>query len=85
MVGKHSGRQRGSMFEEPRTPKRSARALLRETDRLIDWEPIGTAAAEHFSKRGRPSHDPVVMVKMMLVCYLFGVGSDRALSAEVGL
>jgi len=82
MVAKPKQRQLQLVFAEPRAPETSTRKLLREIDRLVDWRPIREAAAGYFSKRGRPSHDPVVMVKMMLVGYLFGIGSDRALVEE---
>jgi transposase len=82
MQGKRGSRQRELMFEEPRTPNTPGRRLLQEIDGLVDWSVVARRSAEFFSHTGRPSIDPIVMVKMMLVGYLFGVPSDRRLVEE---
>ena len=61
-------------------PDTARRRLLLRIDSLIDFEFVRRCAEPHFAaNRGRPSLDPVVMVKMMLVGYVFNVASDRAL------
>ena len=82
MVGRRGPRQREMLFSEPSAPNTRGHRLLCEIDGLVDWESIHTRAAKHFSHTGRPSIDPVVMVKMMLVGYLFGIESDRELVEE---
>jgi transposase len=82
MLGKRGERQREFVFEEPAAPETNAKRLLREIDVLVDWSVVRRLSAGFFSSTGRPSIDPVVMVKMMLVGYLFGVPSDRQLVEE---
>jgi transposase len=61
-------------------PDTSRRRLLLRIGALINFEFIRERAAPFFcADRGRPSLDPVVMVKLMLVGYLFDIASDRAL------
>ena len=36
-----------------------------------------------YSDRGRPSIDPVLLVKMLLLGYLYGIDSERKLEEEV--
>jgi IS5 family transposase len=82
MLAKNHARQGqlpvpGFAVEPPDTARR--RLLLR-IDALIDFEFVRQHASPFFSAdRGRPSLDPVAMVKMMLVGYVFNVASDRAL------
>jgi transposase len=58
------------------------RDLLQAINRLVDWRVFRELARPYFAATGRPSIDPVVMVKMMLVGYLFGLDSDRRLVEE---
>lgn len=80
MMGEPKPLQRRMELTVVTPPDTSRRRLLLRVDELIDWSFIYELAAPHFSERkGRPSIDPVVMVKMMLVGYLFGIESDRGL------
>jgi transposase len=49
----------------------------RRLDELVDWSFIRAAAEPYYADRGRPSVDPIVLVKLMLVGALEGVGSMR--------
>lgn len=49
----------------------------RRLDELVDWSFIRAAAEPYYAERGRPSVDPIVLVKLMLVGALEGVGSMR--------
>ena len=82
MMGGPRSKQRQLFTEVPEPPDSSSRRLLCAIQGSIDWSPIRKMAAPHFSDKGRPSIDPVVMVKMMLVGYLFGIESDRSLVVE---
>ena len=82
------GRQveQGSLFYEFRLEDRvPADHLLRKIDALLDLGFVHDVMAEHYSAIGRPSVDPVLMVRMLLVGYLFGVRSERRLCEEVDL
>ena len=54
--------------------------LYRRIDVLVDWGFVRPAAASYYAEGvGRPSLDPVVLVKLMLAGALEGVGSMREL------
>jgi transposase len=82
MIGKHDGRQTDLFVAPPEVPETPARQLLVRIDELIDLEFVREAVAFRFAPNGRPSLDPVVMVKMMLIGCLFGIESDRRLVVE---
>src|SRR3954447_19108555 len=49
---------------------------LRRMDELVDWGFVRAEAAPHYAAEvGRPSIDPIVLVKLMLVGALEGIGS----------
>ena len=53
---------------------------LRRLDELVDWGFVRTEAAPYYAADlGRPSIDPIVLVKLMLVGALEGIGSMREL------
>jgi len=49
----------------------------RRLDELVDFSFIRAAAAGYYADQGRPSVDPIVLVKLMLVGALEGIGSMR--------
>lgn len=57
--------------------------LLKRIDSLVSFDFIYEMMAPYYSQTGRPSIDPVCMVKMLLVGYLYGVKSERRLMEEV--
>ena len=59
--------------------------LLKQIDAAINFEFIYEKAAPYYSNMGRPSIDPVCMIKMLLVGYLYGIKSERRLEEEVTL
>lgn len=59
--------------------------LLRKIKDAIDFRFIYDKVAHLYSKTGRPSVDPVIMFKMLLVGYLYGIPSERRLVQEVRL
>lgn len=62
-----------------------ANHLLKQIDRIINFEFIYKLAEPYYADKGRPSVDPVCMVKMLLVGYLYGIRSERRLEEEVNL
>ena len=82
------GRQveQAALFYEFRLEERvPADHLLRQVDAAIDLSWVSGHMAEHYSAMGRPSIDPELMVRMLLVGYLFGTRSERRLCEEVEL
>lgn len=59
--------------------------LLRVIKENIDFEFIYDRISDCYSSIGRPSIDPVLLIKMLLVGYLYGIKSERRLEEEVSL
>lgn len=52
----------------------------RKLDRLVEWSFVREAASPYYADQvGRPSIDPIVLVKLMVAAALEGVGSAREL------
>jgi transposase len=59
--------------------------LLRAIDRFVDLEGVRAHVAPFYSATGRPSIDPELLIRMLLVGYCFGIRSERRLCDEVHL
>src|SRR5246127_620668 len=59
--------------------------LLRAIDRFVDLDGVRAHLAGFYSPIGRPSVDPELMIRMLLVGYCMGVRSERRLCEEVHL
>ena len=59
--------------------------LLRQIDRAVDFAFIRPLCRPFYSHTGRPSVDPVVLFKMLLIGYLYGITSERRLARELSL
>ena len=59
--------------------------LLRRIDRFVDLLDIRRFLAPFYSSTGRPSIDPELMIRMLIVGYCFGIRSERRLCDEVHL
>ena len=59
--------------------------LLRSIDRFIDLSDVRKHLAPFYSAIGRPSIDPELMIRMLLVGYVMGIRSERRLCEEVHL
>jgi len=59
--------------------------LLRGVDRFLDLSELRQHLAPFYSHTGRPSVDPELMIRMLLVGYCFGIRSERRLCEEVHL
>jgi len=57
--------------------------FLRSLEKLIKMDFIYDSVRELYSKKGRPSIDPVVLMKMLLLGYLYGIDSERKLEQEI--
>jgi transposase len=62
-----------------------ANHLLKKISEYINFDFIYEKAAPYYSKIGRPSIDPVSMIKMLLVGYLYGIKSERHLTEDIAL
>ncbi len=59
--------------------------LLRPIDLFVDLSVIRIYLADLYSRTGRPSVDPELLIRLLLVSYCFGIRSERRLCEEVHL
>ena len=60
-----------------------ANHLLRKLDALLDFEAIRKQLEPFYSEIGRPSVDPELMIRMLLIGYSYSIRSERRLCDEV--
>jgi len=61
-----------------------ANHLLRKVEQVVDFDFIYDAVRDLYSENnGRPSVDPVVLVKYLLVGFLYGIESERRIEQEI--
>jgi transposase len=77
-------RDQGQLFycfnlEEAVPEDHQARRIAEVLD--LSW--VHAELASHYSPLGRPSIDPVLMIRMLVVGYVFAIRSERALCSEV--
>lgn len=59
--------------------------LLRDMDRCLNLGGLREYLAEYYSHTGRPSIDPELMIRMLILGYSYGIRSERRLCEEVHL
>lgn len=59
--------------------------LLRSIDRFVELGGLRRELAPFYSSMGRPSVDPELMIRILIVGYCFGIRSERRLCEEVHL
>ena len=59
--------------------------LLRSIDRCLDLSDLRHYLADFYSPIGRPSIDPELMIRMLIVGYCYGIRSERRLCEEAHL
>jgi transposase len=59
--------------------------LLRAVDRYLDLSGFREHLAESYSHTGRPSVDPELMARMLIIGYCYGIRSERRLCEEVSM
>ena len=59
--------------------------MLRAIHRFVDLESVRAHVAPFYSQIGRPSIDPELLIRMLIVGYCFGIRSERRLCEEVHL
>lgn len=57
--------------------------LLRRIDQFIDFDPLREHLQPFYSHTGRPSIDPELMIRMLLIGYSYGIRSERRLCEEI--
>src|SRR5690349_24523132 len=59
--------------------------MLRSIDRFVELSGVRAHLQPFYSEIGRPSVDPELTIRMLLVGYCFGIRSERRLCEEVHL
>ena len=59
--------------------------LLRKIDRFLDLSDLHQHLASYYSHTGRPSVDPELMIRMLMIGYCLGIHSEPRLCEEVKL
>src|SRR5258708_20045761 len=57
--------------------------LVRKIDTALDLSWLRSELAPHYSSMGRPSIDPALMIRMLVVGYVFAIRSERLICREV--
>ena len=57
--------------------------LVRKIDSVLDLSWVYVELEPHYPTLGRPSIDPVLMIRMLIIGYIFGLRSERLLCREV--
>src|ERR1700693_4126295 len=85
MMGQGSGGHRQLFYAFNLDDHVPADHLLRGIDRFLNLGELRRHLAPFYGDTGRPSIDPELMVRMLIVGYSFGIRSERRLCEEVHL
>src|SRR5277367_3892251 len=85
MMGQRSGKQDRLFYSFNLDGHVPADHMLRSIDRYLDLADLHQHLEAYYSHTGRPSVDPELMIRMLLVGYCFGIRSERRLCEEVHL
>jgi len=83
MMGRHDLVQVEGIEELPLAGVVPADHLVREIDRVLDLSWVRRELAPYYSATGRPSIDPVLLIRTLVLGYIFAICSERALCREV--
>ena len=85
MMGHRQVEQAALFYEFSLKKHVPADHLLRSIDRFVELGELRRDLAAFYSTMGRPSIDPELMIRMLIVGYCFGIRSERRLCEEVHL
>src|SRR5215216_7043430 len=85
MMGERRVTQEALFYEFSLERHVPADHLLRAIDRVVDLSGLRAHLRPFYSELGRPSIDPELMLRMLIVGYCFGIRSERRLCNEVHL
>jgi hypothetical protein len=85
MMGERTVMQEALFYEFSIERHVPANHLLRSIDRFVDLSGLRRHLKPFYSEIGRPSIDPDLMIRMLIVGYCFGIRSERRLCEEVHL
>src|SRR5688572_9595440 len=83
MMGRREDRQGQFLYEFNLDEVVPPDHLVRKIDAVLDLGWVHKELAPYYSHTGRPSIDPVLMIRMLIVGYVFAIRSERRICAEV--
>ena len=83
MLGGQVGQQDRLFYEFNLEDRVASDHLLRRLDTVLDLNWLRTELSPFYSHTGRPSVDPELMIRMLLVGYCYSIPSERRLCQEV--
>ena len=84
MMG-HQSRSEALFYYFRREDQVPENHLLRLIDRHVNFEFMRAKLKDAYSDARRPSIDPELLLRLLLVGYLYGVASERKLVEELGV
>lgn len=85
MMGKQSNDQNKLFYSFNLEQMVPSNHLLRHINTVLDLKDLRSHLQPFYSPIGRPSIDPELMIRILLVGYCFGIRSERRLCEEVSL
>src|SRR6202022_2178086 len=85
MMGRQPGGQKQLFYSFNLDDHVPSDHLLRGIDQFLDLSELHQHLAPFYSHTGRPSIDPQLLIRMLIVGYCFGIRSERRLCEEVHL
>ena len=85
MMGQRTQRQSALFYEFDLDEAVPQDHLLRSIDRFVGLADVRRHLEPYYASIGRPSIDPDLMIRMLLVGYCCGIRSERRLCQEVHL
>src|SRR3984893_9706775 len=83
MMGRLKGDQGQLFYEFHLSEAVPEDHLARKIDATLDLSWLRRELAPHYSSMGRPSIDPELMIRMLVVGYVFAIRSERLICREV--
>ena len=85
MMGERQVDQGGLFYEFSLERHVPDEHMLRSIDRFVDLSGVRRHLARFYSPTGRPSVDPELLIRMLIIGYCYGIRSERRLCEEVHL
>src|SRR5690349_23074174 len=85
MMGERQSGQEALFYEFSLERHVPAEHLLRAIDRFVELDGVRCELAPFYSEIGRPSIDPELMIRMLIVGYCYGIRHERRLCEDVKL
>jgi transposase len=85
MMGRRRGDQTSLFYEFRLDDRISKDHLLRRIDGFVALADMRERLVPYYSEMGRPSVDPELMIRLLIIGYCYGLSSERKLAQEVEL